>query len=47
VDGPGPRIHLTGGPAWCNQTAGALTVHSITYLPDGRLRLFDTSFELL
>jgi hypothetical protein len=45
VYGPGPGIDVSGGPAWCNQTAGAFTVHSISYLPDGRLRSFDTSFE--
>ena len=45
ADGPGPGIRVSGGPAWCNQTASAFTVHSITYLPDGRLRSFDTSFE--
>jgi hypothetical protein len=44
-DGPGPGVGVSGGPAWCNQTAGAFTVHSIGYLPDGRLRSFDTSFE--
>ena len=43
--GPGPGIRVSGGPAWCNQTAGAFTVHSIDYLPDGRLRSFDTTFE--
>ena len=45
ADGPGPGVRVSGGPAWCNQTASAFTVHSITYLPDGRLRSFDTSFE--
>jgi hypothetical protein len=45
VDGPGPGVDVSGGPAWCSQTAGAFTVHSISYLPDGRLRSFDTSFE--
>jgi hypothetical protein len=45
VDGPGPGVDVSGGPAWCNQTAGAFTVRSISYLPDGRLRSFDTSFE--
>jgi hemolysin type calcium-binding protein len=45
ADGPGPGVRVSGGPAWCNQTASAFNVHSITYLPDGRLRSFDTSFE--
>ena len=45
ADGPGPGVRVSGGPAWCNQTASAFTVDSITYLPDGRLRSFDTSFE--
>jgi hypothetical protein len=45
ADGPGPGVRVSGGPAWCNQTASAFTVHSITYLPDGKLRSFDTSFE--
>ena len=45
VDGPGPGVAVSGGPAWCNQTASAFSVHSISYLPDGRLRSFDTSFE--
>ena len=45
VDGPGPGVAVSGGPAWCNQTAGAFTVHSLSYLPDGRLRSLDTSFE--
>jgi hypothetical protein len=45
ADGPGPGVRVSGGPAWCNQTASAFTVHSITYLPDGGLRSFDTSFE--
>jgi hypothetical protein len=45
VDGPGPGADLAGGPAWCNQTASGFTVNSISYLPDGRLRSFDTSFE--
>ena len=45
ADGPGPGVGIEGGPAWCNQTGSAFTVHSITYLPDGRLRSFDTSFE--
>jgi hypothetical protein len=44
-DGPGPGAGVSGGPAWCNQTASAFTVHSISYLPDGGLRSFDTSFE--
>ena len=44
-DGPGPGAGVTGGPAWCNQTASAFTVHSISYLPDGGLRSLDTSFE--
>jgi hypothetical protein len=45
ADGPGPGVAVSGGPAWCNQTASAFTVHAISYLPDGGLRSFDMSFE--
>jgi hypothetical protein len=45
ADGPGPGVDVSGRPAWCDQTAGAFTVHAISYLPDGRRRSFDTSFE--
>jgi hypothetical protein len=38
-------VAVSGSPAWCTQTAGASTVHSRSYLPDGRLRSIDTSFE--
>ena len=30
ADGPGPGVRVSGGPAWCNQTASAFTVHSIS-----------------
>jgi RTX calcium-binding nonapeptide repeat (4 copies) len=43
--GPGPGARIDGGLAVCNQSASAFSVHSISYLPDGRLRSFDTSFE--
>jgi hypothetical protein len=45
ADGPGPGVRVDGGPAWCNQTASAFTVNSMSYMPDGTLRSFDTSFE--